>query len=437
MSERLNLQDLVDLLAKEQGVTKKDAELFLKELFLLITENIENLEPVRIKDFGTLKPIRVNARKSVNVNTGEEFEIPSHYKLGFTPDKTLRDLVNKPFAHFESVILEDGVSFDNIEEDLSESLDDTNDSEESDITPDQPEENNAISEQDIEEHIAIVTDNNENEKITIESIIQDHEIVEIDQIIEEDLNNTEHTGTTPTIDNKDEDKKSEERVIDVLSGEEDEEQTSDTLQNIINSDTTNYKSDYKKMGSNTKKTIIIGVIILIGALGAWIYSGYFEEFMVKRGFWYKVVKAPKADIPDSTPISDFDGESQNQQLEPDSVFLNTTIADKESETTAKENNTTNETALAATDSPNTPETKISIEAGNTLRTLGLKYFGNKSFWVYIYQENKEKIKNPNNVPIGTQLIIPPSSKYDINAKDPKSVEKAKQLEQQIYKQFGL
>ena len=115
MNERLSLQDLIDLLAKKQEMTKKDAEAFLRELVAIITENIEANESVKIKDFGTFKLVKVNARKSVDVNTGEAIEIAAHYKLSFNPDKLLKEAVNRPFAHFESVVLEEGVTFDNIE----------------------------------------------------------------------------------------------------------------------------------------------------------------------------------------------------------------------------------------------------------------------------------------------------------------------------------
>ena len=115
MNERLSLQDLIDLLAKKQEITKKEAEVFLRELIAVISETIESNESVKIKDFGTFKLVKVNARKSVDVNTGEAIEIAAHYKLSFTPDKLLKEAINRPFVHFESVVLEEGVSFDNIE----------------------------------------------------------------------------------------------------------------------------------------------------------------------------------------------------------------------------------------------------------------------------------------------------------------------------------
>ena len=105
MNERLTIQDLTDLLAAKHSMTKKDAEVFVKEFFLLIEQALENEKTVKIKGLGTFKLIDVDSRESVNVNTGERFQIKGHTKVSFSPDANLRDTINKPFAHFETVVL--------------------------------------------------------------------------------------------------------------------------------------------------------------------------------------------------------------------------------------------------------------------------------------------------------------------------------------------
>jgi len=116
MNEKLLLQDLVVLLAKKSKTTQKKADKFWREFFQLILECIYENDIVKIKDFGTFKLIKISSRESVDVNTGEKIEIPSHYKMSFTPDKLLKNLVNEPFAHFESVILEEGIDFETTKE---------------------------------------------------------------------------------------------------------------------------------------------------------------------------------------------------------------------------------------------------------------------------------------------------------------------------------
>ena len=105
MNERLYLQNFVDLLSEKHGMIKKDAEKFVKEFFLLIEEALERDRSVKIKGLGTFKLVEVESRESVKVNTGERFQIEGYTKVSFVPDTSLRDIINKPFAHFETVVL--------------------------------------------------------------------------------------------------------------------------------------------------------------------------------------------------------------------------------------------------------------------------------------------------------------------------------------------
>ena len=105
MNERLYLENFVDLLSEKHGMNKKDAEKFVKEFFLLIEEALERDRSVKIKGLGTFKLVEVESRESVKVNTGERFQIEGYTKVSFVPDTSLRDIINKPFAHFETVVL--------------------------------------------------------------------------------------------------------------------------------------------------------------------------------------------------------------------------------------------------------------------------------------------------------------------------------------------
>jgi nucleoid DNA-binding protein/LysM repeat protein len=102
----MNTQDIIDAVAQKHGMNKKEATAFIKELFLLIEHTLEKDKTLKLKGFGTFKVIKVSARESVNVNTGERFTIQEHNKIGFIPDTQLRNLLNEPFAHLETVVLE-------------------------------------------------------------------------------------------------------------------------------------------------------------------------------------------------------------------------------------------------------------------------------------------------------------------------------------------
>lgn len=101
------LQDLADGLVRRRGLTKKDAELFVRTVFEIIPQYLETDKQVKIKGLGTFKIVQVNSRESVNVNTGERFRIDGHAKVTFVPDAVLKDEVNKPFLQFETVVIND------------------------------------------------------------------------------------------------------------------------------------------------------------------------------------------------------------------------------------------------------------------------------------------------------------------------------------------
>lgn len=107
MNEKLNIQNLIELLAEKHGMSKRNADSFVKEFFQLIEEALEKDKYVKIKGLGAFKLIDVESRESVNVNTGERFEIQGHTKVSFTPEPALKDVINKPFSHFETVVLND------------------------------------------------------------------------------------------------------------------------------------------------------------------------------------------------------------------------------------------------------------------------------------------------------------------------------------------
>lgn len=106
MNHKLLLQDLVDQLSEAGNIKKKEAEEFLRELFKTSEETLFSGENVKVKGLGVFKLIQVDSRKSVNVSTGEEIEIKAHYKLTFTPDPSLKELINKPYEHLEPIELD-------------------------------------------------------------------------------------------------------------------------------------------------------------------------------------------------------------------------------------------------------------------------------------------------------------------------------------------
>ena len=120
--ERISIQEIAAVLVNKSGLKKKDAERFATTMFEVVKDGLASDRLVKIKGLGTFKVIDIEARESVNVNTGERVLIEGHGKITFTSDATMKELVNKPFSQFETVILNEGVVFDDMSDELGETV---------------------------------------------------------------------------------------------------------------------------------------------------------------------------------------------------------------------------------------------------------------------------------------------------------------------------
>lgn len=148
---KVGQKDISMALAKKKGMDMADAERYVDTFFSLIEEALLTEKIVKVKGLGTFKLVEVRDRESVDVNTGDRVVIDGHAKVSFQPDPTLKELVNKPFSQFETVMLNDGVSFDNdadSESDVNDdSMADTNDGNEADSAAEEsvkPTEGNSL-----------------------------------------------------------------------------------------------------------------------------------------------------------------------------------------------------------------------------------------------------------------------------------------------------
>lgn len=123
----IKIADLAARLAEKHGIAHEEAERFLTQMIAVMNDSLRAEKQLKIKGLGTFKVVSVNARESVDVNTGERIMIEGREKVSFTPEASMRDLVNKPFAQFETVVIQDGVDFDSIDENIAntESTEDT------------------------------------------------------------------------------------------------------------------------------------------------------------------------------------------------------------------------------------------------------------------------------------------------------------------------
>lgn len=375
MNNKIAFPELVDTIAELTNTSKRVSELFLKELFGVVKERLELGESVKIKNLGTFKVTEISARKSVNVNTGEEMEIPAHRRVSFTSDKMLAEAINTPFEGFETIILDDNITEDELNElstidnNIVEEKKEVAEAENKEIVPPP-----FIQETITVEDKRIPEKEPENELIDInEEVLEKTEIVET-KVEEED--------------NRDEEKYNEERI----------EPSSIISSNDFIVNENEYEEEVK---TEKRKSFIWG---FLGGILACIITGVVAIAVCESCF------------------GDFITYSEEEKVLSDTI-VHKTVSD--------------DTVLHKSDTVNVTELEISKVVTDTVRSnyfltkMSRKYYGRYEFWVYIYEENKAKISNPNKVSPGLVVVIPPKEKYGIDKNDEESVKKAKELAEKI------
>lgn len=464
MNERLTIQDLTDLLAAKHSMTKKDAEAFVKEFFLLIEQALENEKTVKIKGLGTFKLIDVDSRESVNVNTGERFQIKGHTKVSFSPDANLRDTINKPFAHFETVVLNENTILEDTpieeteEEETGEEasaqavLNEMGDDSETTVIEENEGTDDGLSEEEPiqEEQIA--------SQPLVEESIEEPAITEESAIAQESTEQTSPKEPEEAITETDIEEKVEQLEEEVIINEQqaafiEEEKEEITAEKIIEQELLKAnlqpvtpivppaeKETIKPVQPEqvsqpvSKKTapvkekspvpyliaVIVVVLLLCGGVILFIYypdlsSSSSDKNALDMPPVTTQPVQPEAQLSDTIAHKD-----TTKVITPDVSKVATTtqpVAKKEEAipVKAEPQTVTQQPATSAyLDSASYKitgtKTKYTIKEGETLTRVSLRFYGTKAMWPYIVKHNPKVIKNPNNVPYGTTIEIPELTK---------------------------
>ena len=384
MNEKITLQDIINLLCAKHDMTKKDAELFVKTMFDLIEEALANEKYVKIKGFGTFKLTEVDARESVNVNTGERFEIQGHSKVTFTPDTTMKDLINKPFAHFETVVLNDGVELEDTPTE-EEVIDAPEAMEEAPImvaeTPVVTEEAPVVVEETpvvVQEEPVVV-----EEETTIEEAAP--EVVEEPVAEEPIVEETEEKVVaveTPVAE--------EEVVVAPIV----EEKPAITEPEPIVQAT---KADTKEKNINR---ILWGVIVVLALI---ILFGAYWMFLRPGDTTETPVITPEV-VEEVAPL--MEDTIQNETLIDSEMPVTMVPLELTPEELRKERVPALADTLEYVINGKEPICEHTLQSGETIIRISVKYYGSKRFWPYIAKFNQDAISDPDNIPVGTVIKIP-------------------------------
>ena len=449
MNEKLNIQNLIELLAEKHGMDKADAESFVKEFFQLIEESLENDKYVKIRGLGTFKLIDVESRESVNINTGERFEIQGHTKVSFAPEPALKDLINKPFSHFETVVLNDETVLedtpveDNSEEEEKEEV--LVESEKSVVNTE------VVDAETVEESVEVVEVPTEIIEETAEIVKEESVVVaeEHIQVVEEVIETTEQLvqdkeiqvdQAEPVIQIEESEQLVEAPVV--LSGEVKQSVTEATtpVNECVEESLTEQKNQedlvptyevpeppsppVNKADSSTMKffigIVVLVVLLCVGAVTFMYYPDLLDRMSTPSKEKVADEKVEKPAVPVALTDSIVRKDTTTVVAKKDTVAEVVTpkvveepkpVAKQETPATAPKKET--KKAAATPFEPDSVNYKIvgtkathTIQEGETLTKVALRFYGTKALWPYIVKYNSGVIKNPDHVPYGTVIKIP-------------------------------
>lgn len=360
MDAKITFQQLAKTLAQKKNLSQKEAETFLREFFDAIIQNVTIDKSVKIKGLGTFKLVEVLDRESVNINTGDRIIIPGHSKLSFTPDAALKDMVNKPFADFQTVVINEGTSLEDMEKMSALSIEPS--SEEEEVSDAPPSEEEEVSDEP-----------EEQEASSWEETDEAAEQEAVSELKEE----PEPEDTMPS--QQEESERADEPKL-VLEGTDEEEDPNPFTPVKV-----------RTMTTAEKWALTLGVILLCVAS---YLAGYHRVF------------APLTEVQEKIEIKE--AAPAQESLPPSSKPLREEAAGHSPSDVAEEGQ--------RADSPQSmpdPNKKYQItgtrkvhtmKSGDYLTKIAVEEYGDKEFARYIIAHNN--FRDPNNVPIGAEVKLP-------------------------------
>lgn len=457
MDEKLSIYDIAEILTAKTGREKADIETFIETLIAVINDVITHNGVVRIKGIGSFKVIPVKERESIHVNTGERIVIPAHHKLSFLPDKILKEKINRPFAFFEAIEANETENSETASSGLSN--DDEEDENDEPITAEEPVQKPVREVTKATEDIAPKPEENPAPLSVLPS---------------EDETKEEQKTMNKEIDEESDREWSEERAIgshraSAANRETLQKSTIIPIKQEIMSENNERKEQHvnetpkshpvakpvvkkkKKETSNTSLYVILALLLLLLGVGIFYYFYYdrlsYEEFnsttqhtqttddsFLLPGDSAAVQESEKSENVDTSGVT-ASGTNESTATSPVASTSSTRKEQTASTASTSSKKTTPQQTKPATDTSTSSDhnvmARVKVASGERLTLLAQKYYGNKVFWVYIYDFNKAKIPDPDRVPAGMEILIPAKEVYAINAQSSASIAQAKELQSKI------
>lgn len=381
MNEKITLQDLVELLSEKNNMTKKSADALFRAMFDLIEEALANEKYVKIKGLGTFKLTEVDSRESMNVNTGERIEIQGHTKISFAPDPSMKDLINKPFSHFETVLLNDGVELEDTPFIIEPKMEEMSDEMVEKVIEEPQVEEIVVEEIEVPEPV-VAEEPMPVEEVS-ESVAENPKVVEEAPVEKTEVPEPVVVEETPVVEEEKVEPIAEEVSEDVAVPQEKVEERSEII--VPEASRSEDKTTFK---------VLIGIIVVLLVI---ILFGLYWIFLRQDNA--SSTSIPSVPVKEETTIVQME---EQQEAKKDTLLVT-------KDTLATQPEPVEQTAVLSEDvvyEITGTITTLTLEPGQTLVKLALKYYGSKNFWPYIMQHNPDVIKDADMVPKGAVIKIP-------------------------------
>ena len=431
--------NILSTFRKQLGISKTDEVAFVEAFQSTFEEALLRDKMLKISGLGTFKLIPVESRKSVNVNTGEEIEIAGHYKLTFTPDLALKDKVNEPLAHLETMELD--ANNDDSSEVIVEQLhvSPIKEAESIELPQSQDDPLQKLTEQALElkdiladiQGFGVATQDLVEEETIVEEKAE--EIIVAPEVINEEQEpDTKEVVVAPQEAPKHEEPKQEASQTPVAEtpivepSPKPQESTSVVAKDIVNAIN---QEDNKSANKRSSAWIWVAIILFLGVIGLLVYQNldFFSQPIIEEV--------------DALVVADEEPQPEQIITQSEDSILASTI---ETDTVAElEPQTPTDTIVVDKTSPLYSEQfsdifnykreytefidTVTLNEGSRLTWISLKQYGHKDYWVYIYEANRDIVKNPNAIAIGTRLRIPQLAPELIDTTNPETIEYARYL----------
>ena len=435
MKQKLLLSDFAQWLSEKEGITKKEAQTFLRTLFQIVEQGLTDDQFVKIKGLGTFKLVTVNERESVNINTGERFQIGEHNKIAFIPDASMKEIINRPFAHFESVDLSD-------ETDTAE-LDAVDEAVKQEFPP-ISEEETSTAEESIPTTVEVITESSHPTSLPEKQKDVTEEVSEESDLTEEIP--TEFATITEGLEEKKAEEKAETETLaqaeetETLAQAEETEALAQAEAVVITAKETASESQASEENhtpeetpiqvvSTSEKTDAMGTeaeISVSQPTTLTVSGAAVEEEEDTRRPWlrrtlmalfvlllctasyfagyYRLLCPPCASTAPTAPATKVQPDSL-QAKKPQAAKKDSAAVSAASQTVSKPLNEAKDSVKQPQKQEEAVTRTHTIRVGDNLSRIARKYYGDDHYVDFIIRKNN--LKNADNIHVGKVLVLPP------------------------------